>query len=286
MAGMDFMRSLSFGLFVMLLSSHLCAEEISAIPNAGEILDLDADHGVEVEGSKVIAWRNRIAWRARDFKPTREDGKPALRKDVPALKGHSVIVFEKQELVNDDEDAFDHLTTGTGYTWITVLAPHKQRPQLQDVNSFFGNLRNGQNFEGFWAGFNDDNSVWIGSRNSTSFGRWDKNNPKVQGPKLEENRFYIIAGRMSAGTGEAEIELFVNNAEALAKQPFPVNVVANASKMAIGQERDAREHPGRESFVGEIARMLMWERPLSNEELKVTIGALDHYYGIEGGLAK
>jgi len=48
--------------------------------------------------------------------------------------------------------------------------------------------------------------------------------------------------------------------------------------MAIGQERDATNHPGHESFDGELARLLMWERPLSNRELEKTLTLLKKTY--------
>ena len=101
------------------------------------------------------------------------------------------------------------------------------------------------------------------------------------GPKLDENRFYVIAGRMGAGTGDVMIELFVKDAKPVASKPFPVNPKANSSKMAIGQERDATNHPGRESFIGEIARILFWERPLTDAELAETLDALKEEYGIK-----
>ena len=170
-------------------------------------------------------------------------GSPSLREHVATLMSHNSIDFEKQELINDDEDAFDHLTTGSGYTWFAVLAPHEQVQMEKDVDAFFGNLKNGGNFEGFWGCLNDDNSVWIGSRNSRTFGRFDENNPKVQGPALKLNQFYIIAGRMGSGTGDVNIELFVNEPKPVAAKPFHVVATANASKMAIGQEPPCAESP-------------------------------------------
>ncbi len=53
-------------------------------------------------------------------------------------------------------------------------------------------------------------------------------------PKLEENRFCVVAGRMGAGAGEVKVELFVNDARPAATLPFPVNPKANASKMPFG----------------------------------------------------
>jgi hypothetical protein len=161
-----------------------------------------------------------------------------------------------------------------------VLQVYPQAPVLADVNSFFGNLRNGGNYEGFWAGLTDDNRLWTGSRNGITFGRWDQNNPLVLGPRLAEGRYHIVAGRMGAGTGQVQVELFVNGAQPLVSQPFPVNPDANPSKMAIGQERDATNHPGAESFDGELARFLVFERPLSDAELTGLIRTLAEQYRV------
>jgi hypothetical protein len=95
---------------------------------------------------------------------------------------------------------------------------------------------------------------------------------------LEKNRYYVIAGRMGAGTGKVTIELFVNGTKPVASRAFPVNPKANSSKMAIGQERDATNHPGHESFDGELARLLMWDRPLSNQEFEKTLSSLKKTY--------
>ncbi len=230
----------------------------SAIVVKDLVVDLDADNGVDLEDGRVSVWKNQVQWKAMDFVGKRIDGRPSVKESVAGAGGHRTIDFEKQELVNYDEHDFDHFITGTGYTWVAVLSVHEQVTMEKDVDTFFGDLKTGGNFEGFWAGVNDDNTVWMGSRNGVTFGRWDTNNPKVLGPKLEMNRFYVVAGRMGAGTGDVKLELFVNEPTAVASQPFHVNPNASSSKMAIGQERDATNHPGRESFKGEIARIMFW----------------------------
>jgi hypothetical protein len=251
------------------------------IPKAGLILDLNADKDVELADGKVVGWRNQIDFPARDFKATWPEGRPALRKSLEPLHGHNSISFHHQALQNTDEDAFDRLITGGGYTWALVMCAYKQQMQLQDVNSIFGNLKNGSEYEGIWANLNDDNSPWIGSRNGRTFGRWNADNPKVQGPKLEAYRYYILAGRMAAGTNTVPVELFINETKPVASLPFPVNPKANSSKMAIGQERDARNHPGKEAFDGEIARLLIWDRPLADGELAESFLALKADYAIK-----
>jgi hypothetical protein len=255
----------------------------------GLILDLDANRGVATEDNHlVVAWTNQVTSSpARAFVKQDEgrsipgSGRPSLKRSVATIGGRDVLVFRRQELVNHHEDAFDHLITGSGYTWIAILRVYAQVPVLQDVNSIFGNLRNNGHYEGFWAGLTDNNRLWAGSRNAITFGRWDSNNPQVLGPQLDENRFHLIAGRMGAGLGEVRIELFVNSPRAVASEPFPVNPAANPSKMTIGQERDAVNHPGAESFDGELARFLIYERPLNDVEWAGLFAELARAYHLE-----
>jgi hypothetical protein len=273
---------------ILLLLCVPAAAEAQLIQH-GLILDLDPDKAVAVEdGDRVVKWTNQVtSFVAKDFVKRDEgraepgSGRPTLKQSVPAIGGHAAIVFRRQELVNHEEDAFDHLLTGSGYTWFAVIKVYEQIEQLKDVNSFFGNLRNGGKYEGIWGNITDDRRVWIGSRNAITFGRWDQNNPMVLAPKpLEKNQYYVVAGRMGAGTGQVEIELFINDPVPVASKPFPVNPEANSSKLAIGQERDATNHPGKESFDGELARFLMYERPLTDDELKRMLKYLRHAYKI------
>lgn len=274
-------------LSILFFSAILAAAE--ELPAKGLVLDLDAAQGVTLEeGDKVAAWRNQVASSpAKDF-VKRDDGRkepgsgrPILRKEVAALKGKPALVFLQQELVCLDEDAFDGLSTGKGHTWIAVLAVHDQRAGLKDVNSFFGNLRNGEKYEGIWGCLNDDNTLWWGTRNGLTFGRFDANNPQLLGPKLETGKFHLVAGRMGAGEGKVKLELFSNSAKAASTAEFPVNPKANPSRMAVGQERDAIQHPGHESFDGEIARFLIWERPLGDAELATAMELLRATYFAE-----
>ncbi len=97
---------------------------------------------------------------------------------------------------------------------------------------------------------------------------------------LEVDRFYVLAGRMGAGTGEVRIEAFINDSKPVASETYPVNPQANSSKFAIGQERDATNHPGQESFDGELARFLVYQRPLTQDELVQTMERLKETYQI------
>lgn len=263
------------------------------IPVKGLILDLDANNGITVaENNKVESWRNNISpsyldiFKKRDEgRKTAGSGRPLLKENVRAINGNNTIVFLKQELLNEDTSACDSLIRGKGFTWITVLRPYTQVGLLPDVNSFLGSLKNGGNYEGFWAGFTDDNRLWAGGRNGLTFGRWDINNPLIVTEKpLDTTRYYLLACRMSAGTGTVDIEIFVNDlSRAEVTGSFIVNPSADGSKLAIGQERDAIEHPGVESFNGEMTRLLLYDRPLTDTEMKKAGKFLSKYYSIKGG---
>jgi hypothetical protein len=122
----------------------------------------------------------------------------------------------------------------------------------------------------------------MGTRNAITFGRWDENNPQIIDSKsLEAEKYYLVIGRMGEGTEQAKLELFINGSHPVAEGTVPVNPEANPSKMVIGQERDATNHPGRESFDGEISRFLVYERPLSEEELKMMVNKLMLKYHIQ-----
>lgn len=274
-------------LFACLLVPVLAAAE--ELPSAALVLDLDAEKGVKLEdGDRVGTWTNQAPGAvAKDFVKRDEgrkeagSGRPSLVKNIATLGGKAALDFRQQELVCMDEDAFDGLTTGKGHTWIAVLSVHEQRAGLKDVNSFFGNLRNGDKYEGLWGCLNDDNTPWYGTRNGITFGRFDVNNPQVLGPKLETGKFHLLAGRMAAGSGTVAIELFVNSAVAAGKGQAPVAEQANPSRMAVGQERDAIQHPGVESFDGQIARLLIWERPLDDKELAMAFATLTAAYSLK-----
>lgn len=146
------------------------------------LLDLDATKGVSVdENGRVTQWLNQAPGpQAREFVPqpkgrkVPDSGRPTLHQGVRELAGKASLMFRQQELLCADEDTFDGLTTGKGHTWVALVALDEQRVGLKDVNSFFGNLRNGGNYEGLWGCVKDDNTVWYGARSGVTFGRFDK----------------------------------------------------------------------------------------------------------------
>ena len=275
-------------LLTCLLYLH-AASPAAELPALGLMLDLDAAKGISLENdNRVAKWVSEVPGHRYEFLKRdqgRNDpgsGRPSLRANVAEIGGAPSLVFLQQELVCSDEDAFDSLTTGKGHTWAAVVAVHPQRVGLADVNSFFGNLRNGENYEGFWGCVTDDNRPWYGVRNGLTMGRFDANNPQLLVPAaLVRGRFHLLVGRMKAGSGEVRLDFFIDSAELTATANVPVSATANPSKMAVGQERDAIQHPGHESFDGEIARLLIWQRPLDDAELAAAVAHLRQRYRLE-----
>ncbi len=275
----------------MVWAMRLENKENNKINSQGLILDLDADKGVySNENNQVFKWENQVLNSKARFFEKRDEGRkiagsgcPTLKNDIPELNHHSSIIFKEQELLNKEEDVFDHLTAGSGYTFFCILSPYKQNGKLKDVNSFFGNLKNGGMYEGFWGGLTDDNKFWSGARNAITIGRWDENNPFICTDKsLNENQYYLVMGKMDAGTNEVNLYVMVNEWDEKSKvQKIKVNSNTNASMMSIGQERDAIQHPGFESFDGEIARFVLYERPLKEKEMKNVIKQLKKAYDIK-----
>ena len=276
-------------LFLACLLYLPVAAVAAELPALGLMLDLDASKGVSMENDNHVAkWVSEVPGHRFEFLKRDEgrkepgSGRPTLRKDVVEIGGAPALAFLQQELVCPDEDAFDSLTTGKGHTWAAVVAVHPQRVGLIDVNSFFGNLRNGGNYEGLWGCVTDENRPWYGVRNGLTMGRFDANNPQLLVPTaLVPGRFHLLIGRMQAGTGEVPLDFFVDGAKSAATVSLPISAAANPSKMAVGQERDAIQHPGHESFDGEIARLLIWQRPLDAAELAAVITHLRQCYRLE-----
>lgn len=258
------------------------------------VLDLNADKGLAIEDSdKVTTWKNQAPDpKAVDFKSTEEGrtktiisqtetgtGRPTLRKEASDINGHNSLIFELDELINDNDEAFHGMMTGAGYTWFAVIKPNEQfspkGKKSKYPNAFFGCLRSSsppQNesgmYAGFWGSFYPDGRVYMGSRNGLNVKTRDQENtPEIVGPIPSVNKWHIIMGRQGSGKGEVLLELFVDDpAKAVNSGAFPVADV-EPSRMAIGTERNAINHQGKEPFDGELARLLMYETALDQKQM-------------------
>ncbi|TWU44254.1 hypothetical protein Q31b_17900 [Novipirellula aureliae] len=271
----------------------------------GLVLDLNADVGVTVEDEcMVTSWRNQAPDpKAIDFKITEEGrtktiisqkepgtGRPTLKKNADEINGHNSLVFREDELINDNDEAFHGMITGGGYTWFAVIKPYKQGGpgKIDSIypNAFFGCLRNtgkpqlepGQ-YAGFWGSFYTDGRVYMGSRNGMSKTTRDRvNTPEVEGPPPATNQWHIIMGRQGSGQGVVQLELFVNDpTKVVNSHDYPVADV-EPSRMAIGTERNAINHMGKESFDGELARLLMFETALNQQQMQAVYDYLRTVY--------
>ena len=295
------MKRNMFYILVILISLFGCgqSEKKNNLITKGLLLDLNADKDVSVEtDSLVISWESQLPNAASlEFKYTDEgrdsigSGRPILNRNAEDLIGHSSIIFKEDELINDNDSAFHGLITGMGYTWIVVIKPYNQRRGKGNYpQAFFGCLRNsappqneGGQFAGFWGSFYIDGKVWMSSRNGVGeFSRGGYNTPEVLGPYLPINNWYIVSGRQAVGAPNTlvDLNLFVNDPSApIATGKYPVSTW-EPSRMAIGTERNAINHQGGESFDGELARILIYERPLSMQELKITFNYLKKQYDL------
>ena len=271
------------------------SEKIELTVSKGLILDLNADTGLTLEDDSMVStWTNQAPDpKAVDFNSTEEGrtktiitqdepgtGRPTLSKNLSEINGHNSLIFREDELINDNDEAFHGMMTGGGYTWFAVIKPHEQGGpgaiNSRYPNAFFGCLRNsgppqmetGQ-YAGFWGSFYPDGRVYMGSRNGLNEKVRDSvNTPEVAGPPPSINEWHIIMGRQSSGKGVVQLELFVDDPTvAVNSSDFPVGDV-EPSRMAIGTERNAINHQGKESFDGELARLLMYETALDQQDMK------------------
>jgi len=88
--------------------------EMDKVPiSKGLLLDLDASHGIELEeNDRICSWQNKItgngvATFVKQDKGRTEigSGRPALKRNTADAGGNNTVVFHRQELVNDNEDA-------------------------------------------------------------------------------------------------------------------------------------------------------------------------------------
>lgn len=269
------------------------------------VLDLNADVGVTTEDGKMVTtWTNQAPHaKAIDFHHTEEGrtktvisqtelgtGRPTLLRHSKEINGHDTLIFREDELINDNDEAFHGMMTGGGYTWFAVIKPYEQggpgKINSRYPNAFFGNLRNSGPpqkesglYAGFWGSFYPDGRVYMGSRNGLNEKVRDGiNTPEVEAPRPAVNEWHIIMGRQGSGQGVVQLELFVNDpAQAVNSHDFPVGDV-EPSRMAIGTERNAINHQGKESFDGELARLLMYETALTTEQMKAVHAYLKSVY--------
>ena len=236
----------------------------------GLILDLNADVGVTESAGSVSTWANQAPSGGDDVATNR--GTPTV---IAGPNGHSAIqldeVGEKDRLAGDDNTAFDAIMQGSGHTWFAVVRPTVNANGGRK-NAIFGTLTNGNPFSGIVAHVSDNDHPAYMLRPGSS-------DLFVDGTSSVNNGgWYIVAGRLSAGTGNQTAEIFTDGPTAEASSST-VNISPSTSsdELTIGAERVL----GGENFVGDIARILIYERPLDEAELNEVGATLGLLYDIE-----
>jgi len=87
----------------------------------------------------------------------------------------------------------------------------------------------------------------------------------------------VIAGRLEAGTnGNKKSTVYINSASVKATAMFMVQGDSTIGALTIGAERTL----GSEFWTGQIARILIYDGPMSNTDFATTGRALGERYGI------
>ncbi len=256
-----------------LLAISPAVASASDLIREGLIQDLDAARGLRVVDGKVASWENQASAGGDDLAQPKAKRRPELDQD--AVNGGPALVFAHDWLAGDDADAFDALVTGSGYTWFVVARAHEQVAIFKNRNAIFGTLKNSRPWSGLWVAFNDDNTLWHDVR--PVFENVVPKN-RVQDGKLDARQFHVIAGRLAEGNGKRRIELYVDSAEPRAHRRVRIRRKTESEGLAVGQERT--DHQGQEAFHGAVARLLIYDRPLGDRELRATLRSLASTYGI------
>ena len=173
-------------------------------------------------------------------------------------------------MVGDDMDAFDSIMQGNGNTWFAVVRPEVGLNGGRK-NAIIGTLTNSNPFSGFVAHVSNNTTPAYMVRPASS-------DVFVDGTTdVNDGNWHILAGRLASGTGVQTAEIFVNGPEAEGSAMPNIQDTSDSDPLTVGAERTG----GGENYVGDIARILIYDRPLSDSELNSTGFELGNLYGID-----
>jgi hypothetical protein len=240
----------------------------SGIIVADLIEDLDAENGVTLgAGTDVTAWANQAAGGGDDVAAS--VGSPQLLAE-DTIGGKDAVEFTSDRMIGDDNSAFDVLLSGSGFTWFIVA---KVPDQIGGGgNRFFGTLQNFNPWDGIMAGVTGAEQPYNAVRSGSDVTITAVTN-------LNDGNYHIIAGRLAAGTGSVLQEVFVDEATAAASGNVTVDGVDDCDGLSVGSERTG----GAEYIDASIARILIYDRPLSDVEMSHNMSKLDRLYMIPRG---
>jgi hypothetical protein len=165
--------------------------------------------------------------------------------------------------------------SSVGYgTGTLVTAGLVQDLDAGTKNQIIGTLKDASPWSGFTAGVRSDGGAYHMSR---------PNNGDLFGNGATDTRdaYHVLIGRQAAGTGSQLAELFVDNLNAEAAITPNISASTDAGALTIGAERAG----GGEHFDGDVARILIYDRTLSDQEMNDVGRFLDLQYGLNTSFA-
>jgi len=225
------------------------------------IEDLDADN------FNGVTWMNQVAGHGDNVAAS-----AAISKMPAAANGHDALILTGQlKLVGTSTTAFAPLINGDGMAFFAVVKPGTQRNTGSvDRNQIFGTIEEGDNFSGFTFGNDLADEPY-------SMMRPDTTEYQAQTNVAMTNTWVVIAGRLEAGTnGNKKSTVYINSASVKATAMFMVQGDSTIGALTIGAERTL----GSEFWTGQIARILIYDGPMSNTDFATTGRALGERYGI------
>ena len=241
----------------------------AAIVTAGLIQNLDAGSGVVESGGAgtgVTSWANSAASGGDDLVTDR--GTIGLTTggafDYLTLGGGG-----PPRMVGDDAAAFDSIMNGNGHTWFAVVRPEVDQNGGQK-NAIFGTLTNSNPFSGVVAHVSNNANAGYMTRPAGSdvFANGTTN--------VNDGGWHILVGRLDSGTTLPLAEVFTNGPVAEGTANPGILATTNSDAFTLGAERIG----GGENYLGDIAQILIYDRPLSDPELNQTGFALGQAFGI------
>ena len=257
---------------LLLVLVFLCTAQVRGdIVTDGLIMDLNADVGTDAStiGDEVSEWENQVEGSGDDVE-TNSAAFPTLVEGPNSH--HAVRLADGARMVGSDPDAFDDIMLGTGHTWFAVVKAPEQDHGAK--NAIFGTLTNANPWTGVVAHVaHDGGGVSVGNYMTRPTG----SDVFARGvTDINDDEFHILAGRLEEGLDEVAAELFLESATPEAES-FPIIIEeSDSDEIAIGAERSG----GGEHFDGDIARILIYDRPLSESEMNTTGGELAILYGL------
>lgn len=256
-------QSFAFVLCTLLVAA--LGQSANAITSVGLIQDLDANSLIGADGSTVNSWVPSVG----DTVNLAGGGAGNPTLQVGAINGNNAVRFSNNSrLIGDDASLFDSNINGSGYTWIAVVDAGNNTTANQ--NRIFGTLINAGPFSGQTA---DVENNKVASHNRFGGG-------VSMGATDVDAGFFIAGGRLGAGLGSQIAEVFMNSTTADGSSNVNVGV-SDAGAISIGSERTG----GTEFFDGDIARILIWNRAISDEELNEAGFQLARTYGLQTNFA-